>query len=85
MLLKDMIVKVEQDLHVANHRARGYVAMFSELYPGRKEAISEITASYTNDGRVKITYTINGKKNHIVLGNESPYAREVSTRRNKNQ
>lgn len=83
MLYQEMIEKVQKDLNVARHRARGYVAMFSNLYAGRKEAITDIKASYTDAGEVKMTYTINGKDNDILLGSESPYAHELAGRKRK--
>lgn len=83
MTVGEMITKVQSDLNIANHRARGYVAMFRNLYAGRKEAITDIKASYTDNGEVKMTYTINGKDTDIVLGSESPYAHELGRRKRK--
>ena len=83
MLYQEMIDKVQKDLNIARHRARGYVSMFSNLYTGRKEAITDIKASYTDNGEVKMTYTINGKGTDIVLGSESPYAHELAGRKKK--
>lgn len=83
MLYQEMIEKVQKDLNVARHRARGYVSMFSNLYTGRKEAITDIKASYTDNGEVNMTYTINGKVTNIVLGSESPYAHELAGRKRK--
>lgn len=83
MLYQEMIDKVQKDLNIARHRARGYVSMFSNLYTGRKEAITDIKASYTDNGEVKMTYTINGKDTGIVLGSESPYAHELAGRKRK--
>ena len=76
MLYQEMIVKIQKDLGIPEHRARGYVKMFSEEYKGRKEAISDVKGSYSDDGHVKITYTINNKKHSIVLDGKSPYSRE---------
>ena len=83
MLYQEMIVKIQKDLGIPEHRARGYVKMFSEEYKGRKEAISDVKGSYSDDGHVKITYTINGKGTDIVLGSESPYAHELAGRKRK--
>lgn len=83
MLYQEMINRVQKDLNIARHRARGYVAMFGNLYAGRKEAITDIKASYTDNGDVKITYTINGKCNEIVLGSESPYAHEMEMKKRR--
>lgn len=83
MLYQEMTEKVQKDLNIANRRARCYVSMFSNIYAGRKEAITDIKASYTDNGKVQITYTINGKSTDIVLGNESPYAHEMAGRKRK--
>lgn len=79
MRYKDMIPKIQSDLGCSEHKARGYVKMFSDKYVGRKEAISDVIGSYADDGRVQISYIINGKEKTIILGGESPYAREMDS------
>lgn len=58
----DMVIKVEKDLNIPHRRARGYIEVFKEKYTGRKEAISDVKASYGPDGDVLITYAIKTDK-----------------------
>lgn len=78
MTYRTMIAKVQQDLNIPYYRARKHIEKFSKLYSGDKKAIMGVKASYTDDGLVKITYTINDKDNSIVL-------KEDETSTNKQQ
>ena len=80
MKLGDMIKKIQSDLNIPNHRARGFIRIFSEkYYKGCKDAISDIVASYTDEGYLKITYFINNKPNDVLI-NGNPY--DIEKKRN---
>lgn len=64
---RGIALKIQEDLHIPFHRARNYADRFAALYDGNKKAISSVKASYTDDGRMKLTYVINDTPNEIIL------------------
>lgn len=86
MKLIEMNTKVQEDLGgIPLRRAKGYVNAFHKSYNGRLEAITAITARYTDDGLVEISYIINGKESIITIGKGSLYAEEIEQRKKQNQ
>ena len=80
MLLKEMNVKVASDLNIPLRRARAMIDVFHLSYKGRLEAITEISASYNDNGEVEIKYIINNKENRFTIGGGPLYANKKNKR-----
>lgn len=80
MLLQDMITRVERDLKVTNRKARAYVYLFHKTFEGNYSAITHLSATYTDNGKVRMSYIIGGKKSHLVLDTYNPYEEENKKR-----
>lgn len=83
MLSREIKLKIQKDLNIAEHRARRYTELFLKKYTGQKAAIRDVFASYTDDGDVMVTYLINKKKNHIIIDEKFIYADIVARAREK--
>lgn len=64
---RGIAIKIQEDLQIPFHRARQYADKFARLYDGNKKAISEVRASYTDNGHVLLTYIINGTNNEFII------------------
>ena len=82
MKKEDMITRVEKDLKVTHRRARVYVDLFCKKYGGNYRAITHLSATYTDNGNVRIAHVIADKKYHLVIGANNPYAEEIRKRTN---
>lgn len=80
MLLQEMITRVVRDLKVTNRKARAYVDLFHRTFEGNYSAITHLSATYTDNGKVRMSYIIGGKKNHLVLDTYNPYEEENKKR-----
>ena len=80
MLLQDMITRVAKDLKITNRKARAYVDLFHKTFKGNYNAITHMSATYTDNGKVRMSYVIGGKKNHLVLDTYNPYEEENKKR-----
>lgn len=64
----EMIInRIQIDLNVKKQRAKKFTNDFRKVYKGYKDAIQEVTASFTNDGRVQITCKINGNPKKYII------------------
>lgn len=80
MLLQEMIARVVRDLKVTNRKARAYVDLFHKTFEGNYSAITHLSATYTDNGKVRMSYIIGGKKSHLVLDTYNPYEEENKKR-----
>lgn len=71
-----MITRVVRDLKVTNRKARAYVDLFHRTFEGNYSAITHLSATYTDNGKVRMSYIIGGKKSHLVLNSYNPYEEE---------
>ena len=89
MLLQDMIKRVVKDLKITDRKARAYVDLFHRTFEGNYSAITHLSATYTDNGKVRMSYIIGGKKSHLVLNSYNPYEEEnrkrATTRTNGEQ
>lgn len=85
MLGLEIKEKVMKDLGIKERRARRYTELFFKKYTGQKAAITDVSASYTDDGEVKITYVINNKKKHIIIDEKHIYSDIVAKARVRKQ
>lgn len=76
MLLQEMIKRVAKDLKITDRKARAYVDFFHRTFEGNYSAITHFSATYTDNGKVRMSYIIGGKKNHLVLNTYNPYEEE---------
>ena len=76
MLLQEMIKRVAKDLKITDRKARAYVDLFHRTFEGNYSAITHFSATYTDNGKVRMSYIIGGKKNHLVLNTYNPYEEE---------
>jgi len=80
MLLQEMISQVESDLKITHRRARNYVDIFHEKFNGNYRAITHLSATYTDSGKVRMSYIISDKKYQLVIDVSKPYSTEVKKR-----
>lgn len=67
MTWKEMGEKIQEDLNIPYRRASKYVMLFRKQFIGYKEAIDTVEASYTDDGAIRIDYTICGNTNTKLI------------------
>lgn len=82
MKKEEMMTRVEKDLKVKHRRARVYVDLFCKKYGGNYRAITNLSATYTDNGNIRMSYVIDNKKYHLVLDANKPYADEIKKRTN---
>lgn len=80
MKKEEMMTIVEKNLKVKHRRARVYVDLFCKKYGGNYRAITHLSATYTDNGNIRMSYVIDNKKYHLVFDANKPYAEEVKQR-----
>lgn len=82
MKKEEMMTRVEKDLKIKHRRARMYVDLFCNKYGGNYQAITHLSATYTDNGNVRISYVIADKKYNLIIDANHPYADEIKKRTN---
>ena len=82
MKKEDMLTRVEKDLKVKHRRARMYVDLFCKKYGGNYRSITHLSATYTDNGNVRLSYVIADKKYNLTIDANHPYADEIKKRTN---
>jgi hypothetical protein len=59
-----------------------YVDLFCKKYGGNYHAITHLSATYTDNGNVRMSYVISDKKYHLTIEANNPYAEEIKKRTN---
>lgn len=82
MKKEEMMTRVEKDLKIKHRRARMYVDLFCNKFGRNYQAITHLSATYTDNGNVRISYVIADKKHNLIIEASNPYADEIKKRTN---